>query len=285
MFSQDDDNQGVVLGVLFGVIALVIGNILLHSGKFLINADRPLATLGAGQVCILGLPLTSRSFPSGHAFSSILLFLFLRPRHSLWAGALVLSLAIAGAVSRIYVGVHFPRDIVTGGLIAVAAWFLAEILAPRLHTWNITQGARTAALVIVGAGTALVYIFLYHEKTRELEYLLTHRAERGQGFAYELLFDGDASTAVHLSGLIDTAGLHDYDGQRSGSKVERSASGRGAVGLRSGVVQALPSADKQALARVLGDETEEGAQTHLLRPNGKHPSYVVTPTLAAEVRQ
>ena len=119
----------------------------------------------------------------------------------------------------------------------------------------------------------------------ELEYLLTHRAERGQGFAYELLFDGDASTAVHLSGLIDTAGLHDYDGQRSGSKVERSASGRGAVGLRSGVVQALPSADKQALARVLGDETEEGAQTHLLRPNGKHPSYVVTPTLAAEVRQ
>lgn len=158
------------------VIALVIGNILLHSGKFLINADRPLLALGAGNVCVLGLPLTSRSFPSGHAFSAILLFLFLRPRHSLWAGALVLALAVAGAVSRIYVGVHFPRDIVTGGLIAVAAWFLAEILAPRLHLWNMTHGARTAALVIVGAGTALVYIFLYHEKTRELEYMLTPAA-------------------------------------------------------------------------------------------------------------
>jgi DNA primase len=118
----------------------------------------------------------------------------------------------------------------------------------------------------------------------ELEYLLTHRAERGQGFAYELLFDGDASTAVHLSGLIDTAGLHDYDGQRSGPKVERSAPGRGAVGLRSGVVQAVPSADKPALAGVPGDEADEEAQTHLLRPNGKHPSYVV-PSLAAEVRQ
>jgi len=68
----------------------------------------------------------------------------------------------------------------------------------------------------------------------EFEYLLTHRAERGQGFAYELLFDGDASTAVHLSGLIDTAGLHDYDDQRSGSKPERSAPGRPAVGGGSG---------------------------------------------------
>lgn len=118
----------------------------------------------------------------------------------------------------------------------------------------------------------------------ELEYLLTHRAERGQGFAYELLFDGDASTAVHLSGLIDTAGLHDYDCQRSGSKAERSAPGRGAVGLRSGVVQAVPSADKSALARLPADETDDDAQTHLLRPNGKHPSYVV-PSLAAEARQ
>jgi DNA primase catalytic core len=118
----------------------------------------------------------------------------------------------------------------------------------------------------------------------ELEYLLTHRADRGQGFAYELLFDGDASTALHLSGLIDTAGLHEYDSQRSGSKPERSAPGRGAVGPRSGAVQAVPSADKPALARLPADEADEDAQTHVLRPNGKHPSYVVTP-LAAESRQ
>ena len=99
----------------------------------------------------------------------------------------------------------------------------------------------------------------------ELEYLLTHRAERGQGLTYELLFDGDASTAVHLSGLIDTAALHDYDAQRSGSKPQRSAPGRGAVGLRSGAVQALPSTDKQALARVLADEAADEPQTHVLR--------------------
>jgi DNA primase catalytic core len=118
----------------------------------------------------------------------------------------------------------------------------------------------------------------------ELEYLLTHRAERGQGLAYELLFDGDASTAVHLSGLIDIAGLHDYDGERSGSKANQSAFGRGAVGLRSGVVQVVPLAGNPALAQVLADEPDDEPQTHVLRPNGKHPSYVA-PSLAAEVRQ
>ena len=115
----------------------------------------------------------------------------------------------------------------------------------------------------------------------ELEYLLTHRAERGQGFAYELLFDGDASAAVHLSGLIDTAGLNDYDAQRSGSKAERSAPGRGVVGLRSGVVQVAQSADKPALARLAADEPDDEPQTSLLQPNGKHPSYAV-PSLAAQ---
>ena len=121
----------------------------------------------------------------------------------------------------------------------------------------------------------------------ELEYLLTHRALRGQGNAYELLFDGDAAAGVHMSGLIDVASFNesDYDAQRSGSKPERSAPGRGAVGLRSGVVQAAPSADKQALVRVLSDEANEEPQTHALRPNGKHPSYAVAPSLAAEARQ
>lgn len=122
----------------------------------------------------------------------------------------------------------------------------------------------------------------------ELEYLLTHRAERGQGFAYELLFDGEASMAVHLSGLIDSAGLHDYDARRSGSKPERSAPGRGAVGPRSGVVQVAASPANPALARLAADEADEDEKTHLLRPNGKHPSYVATPLaagLAAEVRQ
>ena len=64
--------------------------------------------------------------------------------------------------------------------------------------------------------------------------------------------DGDVAAGVHLSGLIDSKGLDacNYDAQRSGLKAERSAPGRVAVGMRSGVGQAAKPADKPALARV-----------------------------------
>jgi DNA primase len=93
----------------------------------------------------------------------------------------------------------------------------------------------------------------------ELEYLLIHRAARGQGFEYELLFDGASDDATKvLSGLIDVAALrkttattaapadsstqnNTYDAQRSAfhaarsvSSAARSGTGRGAGGGVSG---------------------------------------------------
>lgn len=81
-------------------------------------------------------------------------------------------------------------------------------------------------------GTSDTQLKVHLARLAELEYLLVHRAVRGQGFVYELLYDGDALASVHLSGLIDTAALqaHSYDAQRSASNGERSGSGRGAVG-------------------------------------------------------
>jgi DNA primase len=90
----------------------------------------------------------------------------------------------------------------------------------------------------------------------ELEYLLIHRAQRGQGFEYELLFDGASEDASKvLSGLIDVTSLRKssptttdtsnptttvastYDAQRpvlnaarSVSNAAQSGTGRGAVG-------------------------------------------------------
>ena len=104
----------------------------------------------------------------------------------------------------------------------------------------------------------------------ELEYLITHRAKRGQGFVYELLFDGDAAAVAHLSGLIDVQSLktRDYDAQRSGLEAERSglqaqqsAHGRGAVGQRSGVGRSSGSTAKPALARVPADPAGESSKT------------------------
>jgi len=128
----------------------------------------------------------------------------------------------------------------------------------------------TRAELRAASGFGDTQLKLHLARLTELEYLITHRAERGQGFAYELLFDGDAAAVAHLSGLIDVQSLkgHDYDARRSGSKCERSglqaqqsAPGRGAVGQRSGSGRHSQSAAKPVLVRLAADPTSDGAQT------------------------
>ncbi len=71
----------------------------------------------------------------------------------------------------------------------------------------------------------------------DLEYVLVHRAPRGQGVVYELVYDGQGQDGTpFLTGLIPVEQLTppSYDGQRSGSGAQRSAPGRPAVGTRSG---------------------------------------------------
>ena len=125
------------------------------------------------------------------------------------------------------------------------------------------------------------------ERLVSLEYLLTHREGAGGRFTYELVFDGDVSTAVHLSGLIDAADIEAVPtmAKSRGQHPEVAGWLRGDSGPVAAPSRPSSSADKPALARVPGDEADDEPQTHLLRPNGKHPSYVVAPSLAAEVRQ
>ncbi|CAE6789170.1 CHC2 zinc finger domain-containing protein [Paraburkholderia domus] len=72
----------------------------------------------------------------------------------------------------------------------------------------------------------------------ELEYVLTHRGLRGLTHEYELRYDGVDDGRPHLMGLLDPL---DNDANRSGLDEDRSGSGRGMVGTRSGVVDQAQS--------------------------------------------
>ena len=134
---------------------------------------------------------------------------------------------------------------------------------------------------------------LHLTRLHELEYLLAHRGMRGQSFEYELAFDGDtAENAPRLVGLIEAGELADERSEPAtttassrGSAAQFAGSSRGQNGPIVAPSQVSQPADKPALARVLANEADDEPQTHALRPNGKHSSYVVTPSLAAEVRQ
>jgi hypothetical protein len=91
----------------------------------------------------------------------------------------------------------------------------------------------------------------------ELEYVLAHRA--GQGYSYELLYDGDGRNNPYLAGLLDPACL--YDGQRSGQAEKRSAPGRAAVGTGSALGQASQLAAAPMLARLPAETRDDAAQT------------------------
>ena len=68
---------------------------------------------------------TTYSFPSGHAamaFGGAVGLLAICPRQ--WW---LLGLAVAMAFSRIYVGVHYPLDVIVGGVVGgTIGWFVVR---------------------------------------------------------------------------------------------------------------------------------------------------------------
>ena len=63
---------------------------------------------------------SGRSFPSRHAYS-VFVIAVVAFAYSVPLGAALLTLGVCLSVSRVLLGIHFPRDVITGGLIGVLA--------------------------------------------------------------------------------------------------------------------------------------------------------------------
>lgn len=76
------------------------------------------------------------SFPSGHSAASFGIAVALAGEGD-WLGGLVLALAGGIAVSRVYLGAHYPLDVGAGVVVGVASGLLARLLIAGLPLFSL----------------------------------------------------------------------------------------------------------------------------------------------------
>lgn len=115
---------GVHFGTLMGTAA-VLATLISQSLKRVCCRPRPSSQL-QGFVALVENP-DAFSFPSGHAAAAFAVAVALAGQgHAL--GSLALALATCIALSRVYLGAHYPLDVMVGALLGAGAGGLARAL-------------------------------------------------------------------------------------------------------------------------------------------------------------
>jgi undecaprenyl-diphosphatase len=120
------------LAFLAAAAATLTASLLVGTLKDLFERERP-PEVDPGLGSLVAIP-DNPSFPSGHAataFAAATAIAILSPRMRPYA----LGLAAAVALSRVYLRVHFPLDVLAGSLLgaclgAIAAWAAIRIARP-----------------------------------------------------------------------------------------------------------------------------------------------------------
>jgi membrane-associated phospholipid phosphatase len=95
--------------------------------KALAHRRRPFVRLS--QARIVGQPAGGRSFPSGHTsqafFVAVLIVGYFQA--GVWMACLIYAVALLVGITRMYVGAHYPRDVLAGAILG-CAWGLLGIV-------------------------------------------------------------------------------------------------------------------------------------------------------------
>jgi len=106
---------------LLGLVALLLSNAIVISLKYLVSEPRPFLILPNVDLLVRE---TGSSFPSGHTASSFAAALVIGLKYHIkskgkkyWLIYPLIAFAMIVGFSRIYVGVHYPYDVIGGAIV------------------------------------------------------------------------------------------------------------------------------------------------------------------------
>jgi membrane-associated phospholipid phosphatase len=117
-------NRLVVYEIILGTLTLWI---MVELVKALVRRSRPV--IRVTQTRIVGYRARGLSFPSGHT-SQVFFMATLLASHfnaSIWIALLLYAIAFLVGITRMYVGAHYPRDVLAGAILG-SAWGLLGVL-------------------------------------------------------------------------------------------------------------------------------------------------------------
>lgn len=109
--------------------AFIFAEAFSYSFAFFFRHPRPIIEFPS--ITQLRVPLeTWKSFPSDHAIASFSLagILLLVPETAWWFIIISYLCAVTISVARVYIGVHYPRDIIGGAIVGTVLVWLSPIL-------------------------------------------------------------------------------------------------------------------------------------------------------------
>ena len=125
-----DRRRALIVSVAGGLLALLINLAI----TYLWFRSRPFAVLPPGQVNQLIAHAADASFPSDHVSGSFGFAAALWRREPKGLGLLFTAIGIVVAFARVYVGVHWPTDVISGAAVGIvageAAWLAAPVFRP-----------------------------------------------------------------------------------------------------------------------------------------------------------
>ncbi len=170
--------DGLVLGIIAGafllvnprvtvlaILLMVVSSLIMHSIKLAFPTPRPATVIDS--IHIIGPLLMHGSFPSGHATVSLAAGLALAYYSSnRLIGASVIFFSVLIAFSRVFVGAHFPEDVLAGMILSLALFYvLVRSIWPRWESGipdrPVFERRLFRFLVLLEILTALSVAFIY----------------------------------------------------------------------------------------------------------------------------